>query len=161
MWWKILLVVAILIPLGWATTMAILSASARRPDNLGVHDGKLSPCPNSPNCVSSQAVDETHQMAPIPFDGDAHDALARLKAVLAAQPRTTVVSADGNYLHAECVSFLFRFVDDAEFLVDHDAKVIQFRSASRVGRSDLGVNRKRMEDIRKAFDSFAVAHPGG
>jgi uncharacterized protein (DUF1499 family) len=141
--------------------MTILSATSRRPDNLGVHEGKLAPCPNTPNCVSTQADDDAHRMDPIPFDGDAEEAMARLKAVLAARPRTTVISADGNYLRAECVSLLFRFVDDVEFLVDPEAKVIHFRSASRVGRSDLGVNRKRMEEIRKDFESFPVARPGG
>jgi uncharacterized protein (DUF1499 family) len=153
MWWKILLIVLILILIGWAAAMTILSATARRPDNLGVHEGRLAPCPNTPNCVSSQAEDDAHRMGPIPFDGEADEALARLKAVVAAQPRTTIVSADGDYLHAECTSLLFRFVDDVEFLVDRDAKVIHFRSASRAGRSDLGVNRKRMEEIRKAFEA--------
>jgi len=160
MWWKILLIVLILILIGWAATMAILSATARRPGNLGVHEGRLAPCPNTPNCVSSQAEDDAHRMGPIPFDGDADEALARLKAVVAAQPRTTIVSADGDTLHAECTSLLFRFVDDVEFLVDRDAKVIHFRSASRVGRSDLDVNRKRMEEIRKEFDSLPLARPG-
>jgi uncharacterized protein (DUF1499 family) len=119
----------------------------------------LAPCSDTPNCVSSQATDDAHRMAPILFDGDTDEATARLKAVLAARPRTTIVSADGNYLHAECASLLFRFVDDVEFLVDPDAKVIHFRSASRVGRSDFGVNRKRMEEIRKDFESLPVARP--
>jgi len=159
MWWKILLIVLILILVAWVAMMTTLSATSRRPDNLGVHDGKLAPCPDTPNCVSSQAQDDAHRMAPIPFDGDADEALVRLKAVLAGQPRTTIVSADGDYLHAECVSLLFRFVDDVEFLVDREAKVIHFRSASRAGRSDLGVNRKRMEEIRKDFESLPVARP--
>jgi uncharacterized protein (DUF1499 family) len=159
MWWKILLIILILMIAGWAAMMTILSATSRRPDNLGVHEGKLAPCPNTPNCVSTQADDDAHRMDPIPFEGDADEALTRLKAVLAAQPRTTIVSADGHYLHAVCVSLLFRFVDDVEFLVDSDAKVIHFRSASRAGRSDLGVNRKRMEEIRKDFESLSVARP--
>ncbi len=90
-------------------------------------------------------------MDPIPYVGDADAALTRLKAVLAARPRTTVVEQSGDYLRAEAVSRVFRFVDDVEFLLDRDAKAIHFRSASRLGRSDLGVNRKRMEEIRKAF----------
>ena len=123
----------------------------RKPDNLGVKDGRLVPCPSTPNCVSSQAADEAHRMDPLPFTGGPDVALARLKTVLAARPRTTVVEEKGDYLRAESVSFLFRFVDDVEFVVDRDAKVIHFRSASRVGLSDFGVNRKRMEEIRKAF----------
>ena len=151
MWWKALLVVLVLIPLGGVVTLAVLSATGRRPDNLGVKNGRLAPCPDTPNCVSSQADDEAHRMEPIPFDGDAGAAIDRLKAVLAAQPRIAIVEAQGDYLHAECASLLFRFVDDLEFVVDRDAKVIHFRSASRVGRSDMGVNRRRMEEIRKAF----------
>ncbi len=127
-------------------------AWGRKPNNLGVKDGRLAPCSDSPNCVSSQTAAPTHRMDPIPFDGDAATAFVRLKAVLAARPRTTVVEDRGDYLRAECVSLVFRFVDDVEFLVDRDAKVIHFRSALRVGRSDLGVNRKRMEEIRKAFN---------
>ena len=139
--------------------MTILSATSRRPDNLGVHDGKLAPCPNTPNCVSSQAEDDAHRMDPIHFDGDAGEALARLKSILGALPRTTIVSDNGDYLHAECTSLLFRFVDDVEFLTDPNAKVIHFRSASRAGWSDLGVNRRRMEEIRKDFESLSVARP--
>ena len=137
--------------MGGVVTLAVLSATGRRPDNLGVKNGRLAPCPDTPNCVSSQADDEAHRMEPIPFDGDAGAAIDRLKAVLAAQPQIAIVEAQGDYLHAECASLLFRFVDDLEFVVDRDAKVIHFRSASRVGRSDMGVNRRRMEEIRKAF----------
>jgi uncharacterized protein (DUF1499 family) len=151
MWWKILLIVLVAIPVLGVIALAVLSATARKPDDLGVKDGRLAACPDTPNCVSSQAADETHRMDPFPFDGDVEAAVARLKAVLAAQPRTTIVEDKGDYLRAESVSLIFRFVDDVEFVVDRDAKVIHFRSASRVGRSDLGVNRKRMEEIRKAF----------
>ena len=151
MWWKATVIVLVLILLGWVVSMAVLSASARRRGNLGVRDGRLAPCPDAPNCVSSQADDAAHRMEPIPFNGDADAALARLRAVLAARPRTAVVEADGDYVHVECTSLLFRFVDDVEFVVDREKKVIHFRSASRVGRSDLGVNRQRMEEIRKAF----------
>ena len=151
MWWKATLLILVLMMLGWVASMAILSVSARKPDNLGVKDGRLAPCPDAPNCISSQADDAVHRMDPIPFSGDADAALARLKTVLAAQPRTALVEADGDYIHAECTSLLFRFVDDVEFVVDRDHNAIHFRSASRVGRSDLGVNRRRMEEIGKAF----------
>jgi uncharacterized protein (DUF1499 family) len=150
MWWKAILVILLLIPVGVVVALAVLSATARKPDGLGVQDGRLAPCPNTPNCVSSQA-DDAHRMDPIPYDGDPEEALARLRTVLALRPRTLVVEEKGDYLRAECVSLLFRFVDDVEFVVDRDAKVIHFRSASRVGRYDLGVNRERMEEIRKAF----------
>src|SRR5260370_26888487 len=99
---------------------------SRKPDNLGVKEGRLTPCPATPNCVSSQATDPARRTDPIPFDGDADAALARLKAVLAARPRTSVVEEKGDYLRAQSVSRVFRFVDDVEFLLDRDAKVIHF-----------------------------------
>jgi uncharacterized protein (DUF1499 family) len=149
--WYALALIPILLILGGAATLAVLSATAKRPDNLGVTNGRLAPCPDSPNCVCSQAEDDAHRMDPILFRGDADAAWSRLKAALAKQPRTTVVEEEGDYLHAEAASFLFRFVDDVEFLIDRDQKAIHFRSASRAGRGDLGVNRQRMEAIRKAF----------
>jgi uncharacterized protein (DUF1499 family) len=77
--------------------------------------------------------------------------MSRLKAVLAGLPRTRVVAEEADYLHAECTSLIFRFVDDLEFSVDRLEKKIHVRSASRVGKYDFGVNRRRVEAIRRAF----------
>ena len=112
---------------------------------------KLASCPNSPNCVSSAATDESHRIEPIRFSGSPDAALARLRAVIEAMPRARVTRADAGSLHAEFTSWLLRFVDDVDCVVDAAAGVIQVRSASRVGYSDLGVNRKRVEQIRAAF----------
>ena len=119
-----------------------------RPAPPGVRDGRLAPCPSSPNCVSSQAGDDVHRIAPFPFTGTAGAATGRLTAIVRSLPRTTVVAVTETYLHAEFRSAVFRFVDDVEFLADESAGVIQVRSASRVGSSDLGVNRRRIEAIR-------------
>ncbi|HEY9735635.1 MAG TPA: DUF1499 domain-containing protein [Trichocoleus sp.] len=128
-----------------------------RPNTIGIKDGKLAPCPGSPNCVVSQgAQDKEHAIAPIAYSGSQTDALNRLKAVIAAQPRTAVIEERDDYLYAEFSSRLMGFVDDVEFFFDPGAPVIQVRSASRLGESDLGVNRKRIETIRAAF---AVADP--
>jgi uncharacterized protein (DUF1499 family) len=131
--------------------LAILSALATRPKNLGVVDGRFAACPNSSNCVSTQATDSQHQIEAIAFDGGPDDAMRRVKAALATIPRMKIVTETENYLHAEASSLLFRFRDDVEFFIDRQARVIHFRSASRVGHSDLGANRARMEKIRKAF----------
>jgi uncharacterized protein (DUF1499 family) len=128
---------------------AILSATSRRPDNLGATAGRLRPCPSSPNCVCSQDDDANHHIDAIPYTGA--DPLGRMSAVVSSLPGGKVITSKDNYLHAEFTSTLFRFVDDVEFLVDPEAKAIQCRSASRAGHSDLGVNRKRVEAIRKAF----------
>jgi uncharacterized protein (DUF1499 family) len=111
----------------------------------------LAPCPRTPNCVSTQAPPGPQQIAPILYTGPLAAARARLLRILRDRPRTRIVSEEPAYLKAECRSALFRFVDDVEFVLDDQAKRIDFRSASRLGRSDFGVNRKRMEEIRAAF----------
>jgi uncharacterized protein (DUF1499 family) len=113
----------------------------------------LAPCPESPNCVSSQALDSGHHVAPLSFTGPAPEAWAVLRSVLQSRPRTTIVQTCETYLHAEARSAVFRFVDDVEFLLMPAQGVIHVRSASRVGYSDLGVNRRRVEAIRSAFQS--------
>lgn len=112
----------------------------------------LAPCPPSPNCVSSLATDAEHRVAPLADQGDPAAAMRRLRDVIAAMPRARVVSASDTALRAEFTSRIFRFVDDVDCVVDPAAGVIQIRSASRVGYSDLGVNRDRVEAIRKAFE---------
>ena len=111
----------------------------------------LKPCPSSPNCVSSLAEDAPHRVPPLSWTGELAQAKARLRqAVLAAGDATFVVEAD-TYWHLEFRSRVFRFVDDVEFLFDREHRLIHVRSASRVGYSDLGVNRKRVETIRARF----------
>ena len=130
-----------------------MSFFAKTPDNLGVRDGRLTACPASPNCVSTRASDESHRIEPLAFAGSAEDAVERLKGILQAMPRSKIITAERNYIHAEFTSAVFRFVDDVEFLVDQPSRTIHFRSASRAGYSDLGANRKRMEAIRRRFDT--------
>lgn len=128
--------------------------AGKRPTNLGVKDGKLAPCPNSPNCVCSQSpqTDSQHYIAPLGYNSTAPEALAKLKEAIQGMSRTKVISENPNYLYAEFTTKLMGYVDDVEFLVDESAKVIHVRSASRLGQSDLGVNRKRVEEIRKLFN---------
>jgi uncharacterized protein (DUF1499 family) len=113
---------------------------------------QLAPCPSSPNCVSTQAQDEGHAIAPFRYQKIRAEAKEALKAIIRTLPRTKLVEEDETYLHYEFTSLLLRFVDDVEFLFDDDAKTIHFRSASRTGYGDLGVNRRRMEDLRKLIE---------
>ncbi|MCB9161798.1 MAG: DUF1499 domain-containing protein [Caldilineaceae bacterium] len=115
--------------------------------------GRFAPCPDSPNCVSTQATDAEHGIDPYTFTGDAAAAKSALLAVINAMPRTKIVAETDDYLHVEFRSRIFRFVDDVEFFIDDGDKTVQFRSASRLGYSDMGVNRKRMEEIRAKFDA--------
>ena len=112
----------------------------------------LAPCPSSPNCVSSLASDETHRVASLRFEGDPENALRRLAQVIEDMPRGHVVGATKDSLHAEFTSLVLRFVDDVDCVVDASSQVIQIRSASRLGYSDFGVNRRRVEAIRAAFE---------
>jgi uncharacterized protein (DUF1499 family) len=114
-------------------------------------EGRLLPCPSSPNCVSSQAQDSSQRVDPLRPPGDPGDAMSILRRVVEALPRTRIVTATDTYLHAECRSRIFRFVDDLDFLLDPEEGVVQVRSASRLGHSDLGVNRRRVEAIREAL----------
>jgi uncharacterized protein (DUF1499 family) len=81
--------------------------------------------------------------------------MARLATIVRSLPRTTVVTETDAYLYVEFTSALFRFVDDVEFFADGNAKLIHVRSASRLGKSDLGVNRKRIEAIRVLWNEGA------
>lgn len=123
------------------------------PPSVGVVDGRLRPCPASPNCVCSQETDAGHSIAPLKMSEDAAGSWKRLQQIIAGLPRTRIISVDERYLHVEMTSAFFRFVDDVEFLLDPEAGVIHVRSASRLGYSDLGVNRKRIEGIRASFEA--------
>ena len=115
-------------------------------------DRVLTPCPSTPNCVSSVDKDPKHYVEPLRFTGSVEGARTRLLEVLSSLERTRVKALEKNYIHAESVSAIFRFVDDVEFLFDDRQKVIQVKSASRVGYYDLGVNRRRIDKIRIQFD---------
>jgi uncharacterized protein (DUF1499 family) len=101
--------------------------------------------------VSTLATDEGHAIAPIPFTGSAEEAMRRLLDILRGAPRVRIVAQDATSVQVEFRTKFFRFVDDAYFVVDPEAKVIHFRSASRLGRGDFGVNRKRLEGLRARF----------
>ena len=134
--------------LGVVTTVLL---SWRRPE-LGAVDGRLHSCPDTPNCVCSHADDEQHGVDPLLVKGG-QDPMERLKQVMADVPGATLIDEDDGYLRYECATLLLRYVDDVEFLLDPQAGVIHVRSASRVGRSDLGANRRRVEEIWQRYDA--------
>ena len=133
--------------------------SWKRPDNLGVKDGRLAPPKRSPNCVSSQAdtADAEHYIAPIAFKGDTAAAMAAVRKAVEGMADSKVIRQDGAYLYAEYRTKLMRFVDDVEFLHDARAGLIHVRSASRLGRRDFGVNRARVEALRARIEAGAKA----
>lgn len=126
----------------------MFGSAAARPGRLGLQSGRLRPCPPTRNCVSSEAGTPASQLvAPLPAPTGAGE-MTRLAALIEAWPRTKVVFTGEGYLHAEFTSLLLRFVDDVEFRFDPASSVIHVRSASRIGRSDLGANRRRVEGLR-------------
>ena len=129
--------------------LGLFGCAGERPDNLGAQDGLLVPCPRSPNCVSSQARDERHRIAPLTFADEPETAWARLRMVPTGRADATLIEEQPGYLRLELRTTLF--VDDAEFLLEPVNRVIHVRSASRLGYSDLGTNRSRMEEIRRQF----------
>jgi len=117
---------------------------------------QLPPCPGSPNCVSSQATDADHFIAPFKIAGNAEEAWAALKNALVSQSRTVITDQRGDTLHAQATSLVFRFVDDIDAILDTDARLIHIRSASRTGYGDFGVNRKRVEMLRSQLQQAHV-----
>ena len=128
------------------------------PTDLGVHGGKLKPPSATDNSASSQAAlypdNPQHlaaQIAPLPLRGDGPTTIAKIRAVVETMPGAKIVKNDADYVYAQYMTPLMKFVDDAEFWYDPTAQVIQVRSASRVGQGDMGVNRKRIEAVRAAL----------
>lgn len=126
-----------------------LTCTGARPNNLGVKGNRLLDCPNKPNCVSSQSsMSDSHYIEPLKYNKDLPIAFLELKQLIEKQEGAKVISATDTYLYAEFTSRIMRFVDDVEFYFVDSDKIIHVRSASRLGKSDLGVNRKRIEQIR-------------
>ena len=133
------------------------ACSGNAPQNIGVHEGRLTPCPDSPNCVSSQSSDEEHFVDPFPYAGSRDAAYQAVISAIQSMKRSRIVSREPNYLRAEFTSAVFRFVDDVEFLFVDDERIVHVRSASRLGYSDLGVNRKRVEALRQLYMKASVS----
>ena len=156
-----------LIVLGAAAGIALHLATAKgdtmfagkRPENLGVKEGRLAPPRRTPNCVSSQAqpADAEHYVAPIRFTGTALDAIAAARKAVEGMRRATIIRHEGNYLYATFSSKLMGFVDDVEFTYDEKAGLLHVRSASRLGRRDFGVNRARVEALRSRIEKRVTA----
>ena len=132
----------------------LMGCSGTKPD-LGINNGSLLPCPKAPNCINSQAFDEKHYIPSIHYTGTQQEAQYRLLQILESEKRAKITTVQQNYIRAEFTSAFFRFVDDVEFYFPEekpDEKVIHVRSASRIGYSDFGVNRNRIEKIRSKFN---------
>ncbi len=154
--WLAIAIVALAVVAVLAGQLGLLKGQPRA--RLGVYEGKLAAPSTTPNSVSSQAGlwpdaprrDEA-QIAPLPMHGGAAATLAKLKSIIEAMPGAVVVESRSDYLYAQFTSRLMHYVDDVEFWLDPAAGVVQVRSASRIGKGDLGANRSRIETIRQAL----------
>ena len=126
------------------------------PQDLGLHSLNFKACPETHNCVSSQAQDDAHHIAAIAYQGDRETARRLLLKVLSVVPRTEIIEAGPDYIRAEFTTQLLGFVDDGEFYLPHNQSLIQVRSASRLGESDLNLNRRRIEQIRLAMKDLGA-----
>ena len=133
-------------------SLVAASCASHPPADIGLADGKLRPPPTSPNCASSEYPDDRAYVKPFAFDGDAEQAWADLKEAVLVEGGT-VEKETTDYKWFTFTSRIFRFVDDVEFRLDRDEKLIHIRSASRVGHSDFGANRRRVEAIRTRFEA--------
>ena len=141
------------------TSLVLLAAcSAERTEDFGLISNRLSPCPSSPNCVSTLGGDAAKSMTPLIFQISSWDVQKEIRKVIEALAGTRIVREEPGYIHVEFTSKVFRFVDDVEFAIDEGTKRIDFRSASRVGYYDFGANRKRMEGIcRRLAESDGIS----
>jgi uncharacterized protein (DUF1499 family) len=140
----VLAVAALALPSLWVMNRLIPT-----PPGLGIQDGRLAACPDKPNCVSSESTDADHLLPAIPWSGTADAARDRIRETVGSMAGARLVAERPGYLHFEFRTRICRFVDDLEFRIDAAAGLIQVRSASRVGYSDLGANRRRVEEIRR------------
>jgi len=124
------------------------------PDNLGLNNQQLSPCPGTPNCVSSQENNFQHRIQPITFEGSLELVKDKLYRVINSMRGTSIITQDVVYWHVEFTTQLLRFIDDVEFFFDGSQSRIHVRSASRQGYWDLGVNRRRVETIRSRLEEL-------
>jgi uncharacterized protein (DUF1499 family) len=128
--------------------MALFACSGSRPTNLGVKQARLSPCPTTPNCVSSDADDEAHRISAFELAVPPDEGWRITRSLVADLPRTRIITVSHDYVHAECSSAVFGFVDDLELHLRLGQNIIAVRSAARLGFSDFRVNRKRVETLR-------------
>jgi len=128
--------------------MPLFSCAGSRPTNLGVKESRLAPCPSTPNCVSSDADDTSHLAPAFQLAVPATEGWRTVRATIANLPRTRIITETDDYLRAECSSTFFGFVDDLELHLRPAQGIIAVRSAARLGHSDFGVNRKRVEKLR-------------
>lgn len=130
--------------------LLLTALSCGGPPTAGLLDGRLRPCPSKPNCVCSEHRETNAWVEPLGFEGPPTKAWERLQITI-REMGGKIQSQSDEYIWATFRTKVFRFVDDMEFRLVTDDGVINVRSASRLGYSDLGLNRRRVEELRARF----------
>jgi len=137
---------------GFLAVLVMIWGCSVKPTDTPINpNGNLKPCPGSPNCVSTQAQNSRHQMPPLPYLKTKDQSKERLIEILKSMQRSKVIKISDSYIHAQFKSRLFGFVDNVEFQFDDAARTVHFRSASRAGYYDFGINRRRMNEISRRY----------
>jgi uncharacterized protein (DUF1499 family) len=136
---------------GLMMAVILTSTFCKSVEIIGLSEGKLAPCPDSPNCVLTQSEEKRHAMKPLPYLRTREASREKILRILKDMKRTEIVKITESYIHAECRTALFHFVDDVEFFLDETTRIVHFRSASRVGYYDFGLNRRRMKRISEKY----------
>jgi uncharacterized protein (DUF1499 family) len=144
----------IAIALAVAVLLFAFPATSLAAGSLGLDNGLLKACPTASNCVASQNADSAHAIDPIEYQTDLDTARSTLLKILTVVPRTKTIESTPSYIRAESTSRVFDFIDDLEFYFPSNERVIHLRSAARVGAFDLGMNRRRLEQIRLAMNEL-------
>lgn len=142
--------VLLIAAIGYPLALAAVALASPQPAFVG--QGQLASCPPSPNCVSSLADDDSAYIAPLTYDVSPEIAQSVLETSLEQLPRTTVVQSEDGYVRAESRSPTMRFIDDMEFVFEPNSGIINVRAAARLGQSDMGMNRARVERLRALFE---------
>jgi uncharacterized protein (DUF1499 family) len=135
----------------------IVPLISKTPENLGIKDGRLAPCKKTPNCVSTQAdpLDKQHFIPPIRYETTKTEARQKIiKALQNIGGKTKIITQKPDYIHAENRSPTMGYIDDIEIYFEEHSKKIHIRSASRLGYSDFGMNRKRIQQIQSHFQNY-------
>ncbi|MDB2448712.1 DUF1499 domain-containing protein [bacterium] len=153
---KIALIVVMVVLVLLALNALLIAVQNNKAPALGHNKGELKPLSNKPNAVSTQAVDEERRVRPWPFKSDLATTRAAILEAVNSYGGAEVVTEQDDYIYVVFTTAKLHFHDDAEFYLDSEAGQVHFRSASRAGYSDMGLNRKRYEALTELYTQAGV-----
>jgi len=150
---KIMLILYIVLGLIVILAGQMIITNMRIPKNLGVNNGMFAPMPKSPNAVSSQSDDPDYHVEPFPFKENLEHTKAVIINAIESYGNAEIITNESNYIHAIFTTSKMRFHDDVEIYFNESAGIVEYRSASRVGYSDMGLNKERYNKLYEYYTS--------